>query len=97
MPITLFGEDYDAVYIQTPVPEPAVKPSLKLRSLRSVYGKYDMSGIFEFNDKFKPRDALTTPTTCFPESVSSESLDIIEANLEELKKTNNIRYPTFYL
>ena len=45
-----------------------------------------MSGIFEFNDKFKPRDALTTPTTCFPESVSSESFEIIDANLEELKK-----------
>ena len=86
MQITLFGEDYDAVYIQTPVPEPTVKPIIKLRSLCSVYGKYDMSGVFEFNDKFKPRDALTTPTTCFPESVSSESLDIIEANLEELQK-----------
>ena len=45
-----------------------------------------MSDIFDFNDKFKPREALTTPTTCIPESVSSESLDIIEANLEELQK-----------
>ena len=45
-----------------------------------------MSGIFEFTDKLKHREHLTTPTTGIPESVSEESVSIIEANLDELHK-----------
>ena len=45
MPIILFDDDYDTVFIQRPVPEPTVKPSLKLRSVSNVYDKYAMLDI----------------------------------------------------
>ena len=87
MPITLFDEDYDTVFKQIPVQEPPpVKPNLKLRSVTGVYDKYAMSDIFEFNNRSKHKEDITTPTTGIPESVSSASVSISEANFDELSK-----------
>ena len=87
MPITLFDEDYDTVFRQIPVQEqPPVKPNLKLRSVSGVYAKYAMSDIFEFNNRSKHKEDVTTPTTGIPESVSSASASISEANFDELSK-----------
>ena len=62
MTITLFDDDYDAVYIQRPVPEPTVRPSLKFRSASRIHNKCDMLD-FGTLTKLHSREDLTTPTT----------------------------------
>ena len=86
MSFILFDDEYETVSLQRPLAVVIGRKVLKLRSVSSVYDKYDMSDIFEFNDKLKNREDLTTPTTGIPESVSEESFGTIEANLEELQK-----------
>ena len=86
MAFNLFDDEYETVSLQRPLAVVIGRRVLKLRSVSSIYDKYKMSDIFEFNDKLKHREEITTPTTNIPESVSEESVSTVEANLDELKK-----------
>ena len=68
MPITLFDEDYDAVF----------KPYVKLKSSKRVYDRYNMSAVLDFNSKLKSKGVSTSETTTAELEEAKSNLSYIE-------------------
>ena len=58
----LFGDDYDAVFIEISDHVQDVKQKIRLKSTDNIYNKYNMTDIFEYIKNIKPLETQDSTT-----------------------------------
>ena len=86
----LFGDDYDAVFIEISDHVQDVKQKIRLKSTDNIYNKYNMTDIFEYIKNIKPLETQDS-TTISETNINFDSDDDYEiSEITEHTTSHNV-------